>query len=144
MRGPSQTMPGPSYTLNKTVDLTRRHILNDKIDRSNIDAQLQCARANESLDLAGLECFLRSDPFFFRKRPVVDHYVLAHQIELRTQHLRIDPTVDKDQSRIMRINKIRHECQPCGRFGGSIQASCEFLILLAGSRILNLVPSILA
>src|SRR6266487_2684998 len=114
MRGPSQTMPGPSYTLNKTVDLT------------------------------GLECFFSSYPFFFRKRPVVDHYVLAHQIELRTQHLRIDPTVDKDQSRIMRINKIRHGCQPCGRFWGGIQASCEFLILLAGSRILNLVPSILA
>src|SRR5256885_13515214 len=119
-------MPGPSYTLNKTVDLTRGHVLNHKIYRSDIDAQLQGACADESLNLAGLECFFSSDPFFFGKRPVVDHYVLVHQVELRTQHLRVDPAVGKGQSRIVCLAQIRDQRQSCGRFWGGIQGWLEF------------------
>jgi hypothetical protein len=99
-------MSGSPYTLDQTVDLSWRHVLDDKIYRTNVNPQLECTGADESLDLACLERFFGSDSLFLGKRAVMYHYLLVHHIELRAKHLCVDATVDKDQSRIMSLNKV--------------------------------------
>ena len=74
-------MSGSSYPLDQTIDLSWGHVLDDKIHGTYVNPQLQGARADESFDLAGLECFFGSDPLFFWKRAVMDHYLLVHHVE---------------------------------------------------------------
>src|SRR5436309_1762826 len=47
---------------------------------------------------------------------MMDHYLLVHHVELRAEHLRVDPAVDEDQSRIVRLDKIRYQGQSCSGF----------------------------
>ncbi len=67
----TERVPGASDALQSVRDSLRALELNHEIDRPDVDAQLQGARADERAQITGLEALLEQQASLARQRPVI-------------------------------------------------------------------------
>src|SRR5712671_3141561 len=99
-------MLSPTDTLQQCGYRARRAQLANKINRTNINSQLQRSRGDERFQFAALQSVFRFEPQFCRKTPVMrSDSVGAQQLAQVMRHtLGHAARVDENQSRSMRLN----------------------------------------
>src|SRR5712692_9334062 len=86
-------------SLNQRCDLPRRVVLDNFVDRPDVDAELEGACRDEPFDLPRLEARLDPLPLLSRQGAVMDSYILAHHRQPRPEQLSEGARVHEYQGR---------------------------------------------
>src|SRR5206468_2277025 len=110
-----------SDSLDQGRDLPRGVVLNNLVNRADVDAELKGRSRDETFDVATLETCLDALSFLPRERAVVDRDVLADHGETGTKEFRERPCVHKDEGRPTLIKRIVDRGEAGRRLGSDVE-----------------------
>src|SRR2546427_69284 len=133
-RGLGQLVARSSDPLDEGRDLPRRVVLDDLIDRPDVDPELEGGRRHEPFDVSAFESGLDALPFLAGEGAVVDGDVLSEHREARTEELGQGAGVHEDERGAALVERIVDRGEPGCRLRGDVEVSggLEILVDRAG------------
>src|SRR5881409_2438019 len=133
-RGSIQLVARSSDPLDEGRDLPRRVVLDDLIDRPDVDPELEGGRRHEPFDVSAFESGLDALPFLAGEGAVVDGDVLSEHREARTEELGQRAGVHEDERGAALAERIVDRGEPGCRLRGDVEVSggLEILVDRAG------------
>src|SRR5256885_6643527 len=132
--GSIQLVARSSDPLDEGRDLPRRVVLDDLIDRPDVDPELEGGRRHEPFDVSAFESGLDALPFLAGEGAVVDGDVLSEHREARTEELGQGAGVHEDERGAALVERIVDRGEPGCRLRGDVEVSggLEILVDRAG------------
>src|SRR3989449_7699737 len=140
--GSIQFVARSSDPLDEGRDLPRRVVLDDLIDRPDVDPELEGGRRHEPFDVSAFESGLDALPFLAGEGAVVDGDVLSEHREARTEELGQRAGVHEDERGAALVERIVDRGEPGCRLRGDVEVSggLEILVDRAGPLDAVFVP----
>ena len=125
----AEVVTGAPDTLQAAGDRLRRLHLDDEVDRTHVDAELERRGRDETRNLSRLQQLLDLDALLARERPVVcaRDFFLRELVETQREPLSKAAVVDEDDRRAMRFDELedlrvdRRPDRARGAFGSALR-----------------------